>query len=319
VANTYSYDLLGRRVGACIGKDAAGCGIFLGWQWSAGDRLEKQTRGGSLHTQTIYNPIGWVDRVNHPDGVSSELFARDVKGRVRRHTDEEGVIAQVEFDGWGRKTQELLPGQGPRAFAYTFGAISAFFGRVERHTTIEPDTGIWTTLYDYAGRVVQQNRPDFTAVVSTYEGSRLHRMQEGISNPSFNPLAETVYQYNSDGQLESRTGPFNAASGSDYVFQYTWSPEGRRESVTGPNDETVYTWSQGVLTLEQVTGVTNKVYTYETDYPRLAGVQTGTTAPYRTKTFQWERGLWLAQEEATDGVSTRVNVFSNRDAYGTSR
>lgn len=326
VSTGYTYDTLGRRNAACIGMDSSGtCGIFLGYEWTPGDRLKKQTRGGSLITQYVYNPIGWLNGVVHPD-TTSELWDRDIMGRARRHTDEEGVISEVDFDGWGRKTQERLPGMGPRSFAYTFGASHPYFGQVEEHTLAEPDAGVWKTLSDYAGRIVQQNRPDLTAVMSTYEGSHLMDVREGTVGPPFAPLARVAYKYDTNGQLESRWGPVDESryttsggtpGATDYVFAYSWTPEGRRRSVAGPNDDTQYTWSQGVLTMEQITGVTNKAYSYDSDFPRLASVQTGTAAPYRTQRFQWERGLWLSQVEATDGTATRVNVFSSRDAYGT--
>jgi hypothetical protein len=99
-------------------------------------------------------------------------------------------------------------------------------------------------------------------------------------------------------------------------FDYKWTPEDRQLSIQGPNDNTSYTWVNGALTLEEITGVTNKAYTYYDDYPLLKTITTGTTAPYRTQTFERERNLWISKETATDGTSTLVNTFTTRDAYG---
>jgi hypothetical protein len=227
----------------------------------------------------------------------------------------------------GSKTQEHLPGfTGVRKFGYEFNVVDPYFGHVEQHTVTEPDSGVWTTLYDYAGRIVQSNRPDSTAVRNTYEGSRLLNTAEGTTGPPFKSLARTIYTYNADGQRESRWGPVaekqylaskHVPGTADYLFHYTWSPEDRPLSVQGPNDKTSYTWNEGVLTLEEIAGVTNKAYGYYDDYPRIKAITTGTASPYRTQTFQWDRGLWLAQEQAEGAGLRRVNVFSNRDAYGT--
>ena len=292
VNNVYAYDLLGRRTGACIGADASGtCGLSLEYEWSAGDRLLRETRGGSLVTQYVYDPIFWLSQVIHPDSTS-EFWGRDIMGRARWHKDEEGVLSSVTYDGWSRKTQEHLPGETgtPRTFQYTFHYTHPAFGHVERHVRTEPDKGVWKTDYDFAGRLVQEIRPDHTAVRSSYQGTHLSKVEEGTLNPGkrppFTPLAEIDYAYDaSTGQLSSRSGPFDVGSkvGADYAFSYTWSPEGKPDRITGPNDETIYTWKQGVMTLEHITGVTDKAYSYETDYPRLSTIQTGTASPYRTR------------------------------------
>ena len=173
VSGHYAYDLLGRQTGACIGKDSDGtCGISLGYEWSAGDRLLSETHGGSLVTQYIYNPIFWLAQVVYPD-LTSSSWGRDIIGRARWNHDEEGVASTVSYDGWGRKIQEHLPGESgtPRTFSYSFGVRHPTFGHVEEHVRTEPDLGVWKADYDFAGRLVEQNSPDLTAVRSHLSGN----------------------------------------------------------------------------------------------------------------------------------------------------
>ena len=189
----------------------------------------------------------------------------------------------------------------------------------EAHTVTEPDGGVWTTWYDFAGRAVAEERPDGTGLERQFEGTRLTEVRhlDGAA-----VLAREGWTYDTLGHAEQRWGPVDEAKLSaqsytlaydDYQVWYSTTPEGRTETVTGANDETAYTWTDGVLTGETISGVTDIVYGYDADYPRQT---TATIGGDRVITRSWTRGLWLDTEQFDQGTQRLVRSFGDWDAYG---
>jgi RHS repeat-associated protein len=95
---------------------------------------------------------------------------------------------------------------------------------------------------------------------------------------------------------------------------YGRSLEGRLETVEGPKDFTTYAWTDGVLSGEGVDGVTDILYTYDSDYPRLATKSVGTG---RTMTRTWYRGMWVESDTYAESSGLEsVNAFGDWDVYG---
>ena len=324
---TYAYDALGRKQSACVGVQAGGaCALELGWTWSDNDRLLEASRRlpGGVDLATTYdrNALGWVTRVVHPD-LEDEHLGYDVLGRVRFHQDEADRVTTTTWDDWGRPTGEDRPDQLPRYHSYSFGSA----GSPEVHTTIEPDGGAWTTSYDFAGRAVAEEYADGTGLERVYDGSRLTEVWHLDSG--WNATAVDAYEYDAFGRVAAHWGPVDASvytpggwtEGTDYVFQYDRTDEGRMLSVRGPNDVTNFVWGpDGLLESEEIVGVTTHTYSYDLawGYPRLNQVETSDGTATRTLARAWDpSGLWVQEETTTEGGNSLVKTFGAWDAYGT--
>lgn len=328
VVNVFRYDKLHRRELGCIGYssfDGASCGgVMMSWTYTPSDLVQSvaRTRGSAwpLTTTYTYNDAGWPTTVTHPDSTMEAWdYGRD--GLPRRHRDESSLYSYWDYDGWGRLTTETLPGQGLREFTYAFAAT----GGLEEHVVTEPDGGVWTTWYDFARRAVAQKTPDGTGYQREYSGSQLTQVRYLDATNAI--LARELYTWDVLGHSDSRWGPIDEAdyvaqSGmpdlDDYYLAYTASAEGRLETVDGPiegpwSDLTTFEWTDGVVTGEYIDGVTDIIYTYDTDYPRRTGAVVGGT---RTVSRTYERGLWLKDEEYAQGADILIREFGDWDEYG---
>ncbi len=327
---TYEYDALHRLSDACVGMlSASDCGIDLAWTWTDADQVHEVTRGTgmmALTTTYSYNDVGWLVGVEHPD-ANTESWEYDKLGLLRKHEDESTLGSAWDYDAWGRVVTEELPGRDPRTYAYTFGV-----GLLEEHVVTEADGGVWTTWYDWAGRAVREEAADYTVIERDYVGTQLTQERNLDNTPAV--LARTSYTYDALGHLETRWGPVDEADwltqggvpdADDYVHVYTHSPEGRVETIEGPENYasnlTTFTWEDGVLTGEAIDGVTDITYGYATDYPRRIHASMGLgTGPTRDISRLYEeRGLWVSTETFEEGGDTLVRTFEDWDVYGTPR
>jgi len=332
------YDSLGRLQNRCLGAgsfgSSASCAQWQSYDWTGSGDLRSVTLDGALTTEFFYDGFGQLSDVIHPDGTT-EQWGRDALGRQAWHVDEDGVLSEWSYDALGRLSSEWLPGMvSPRTYDYELGHDPADFDAAgsgaEVHTITNPDGGVWTLAYDFAGRNVWTGRPDGSAQQSLYDGAYLTDVFDlDCTTPGCDVLAQTAYYYDAFGRQSDQVGPVEPGGTDAFSQQYGYSDAGRLVRVIGgAGEETAYTYDQGVLTDEDALGLTARHLSYDADVPRLVGeVRSNSdwsSSQRRETSYAYDSlgRLSTRTEELFDGsslVSSIVTGLDDRDSYGLPR
>ena len=338
VDHQYRYDVLGRRVEACVGGD---CGDWLmryTWGYDGADRVVTTSRessdvtDGPVSTSIQYNAMDWPTQTQDPLG-GVEMWTYDVLGHVRRHSDPDALISSWNYDGWGRVTFEDLPHQNPRTWTYAFATPGG-----ELHTRTEPDGGVWETWYDYAGRPHRERWADGTGVRNHYAGDQL-RGKDYLDAGGV-PIASEAYAYDAAGRPSWSWGPVDAPydpvavpGSGDWSFAYEYTDdipgdgEYERTRVAPDGEKTTWVMSDGLVGSEIISDGggaprLTTTYGYGADYPRLQTKELTDAAgsDAQVTDYLWDRGLRLYG--TTDQVGTgdiQERTFSTFDDWGVPR
>jgi YD repeat-containing protein len=265
----------GRRTESCLGTpdfgDDSSCEQTRIYTWTAASRLESETLDDAFTTTWTYDIRGQLAVVEHPN-TTEEEHLYDRAGRLSRHTDESGLVSTWAYDGLGRLESERLPGMASaRTVTYAHGLSPSLADAggdgLEEHTLTEPDGGVWTTLYDFAGRPVWQDFPDATAEQHLYEGPRLYRTVywDCAGSTCAEEAAEERY-YDGLGRLHEVWGPSAPVlpGFGEALTRTTWSDAGRQLRIEdGLGQGTDFDWEDGLLVEEHVEGVYRKTFVTE--------------------------------------------------------
>ena len=350
IESTFTYDALARQTGRCIGDTGAGCEQGQTFGFDSADRVSSVTNADGGVTSYAYDSFDRLVNQINADGTELRMWY-DLNGALCAFEDEDGFNSEWEHDVLGRLTAEwsdMLP--VPRTYAYADGVRGTDYGvseNVSVTTLTERDGGEWLTASDYAGRPIFAERPDGTAEVNAYVGSRL--VTTSTLSATGNVLDIVGRGYDSLGRPSWEWGPvaestYNASSGipidGDYVFHTGYTPAGRMASLTGPvvdssgtySSETLYTYDEdGLLVHESIVGITETDYVYDLahGYPRLQQMATGQPgSPARTTDYFYsDAGLYLAGTYTWGPRSGTVTpefeaieyVFEHYDAHGNPR
>ncbi|HRD64400.1 MAG TPA: hypothetical protein PL137_26115, partial [Nocardioides sp.] len=242
-----------------------------------------------------------------------------------------GLVSTWAYDGLGRLESERLPGMASaRTVTYAHGLSPSLADAggdgLEEHTLTEPDGGVWTTLYDFAGRPVWQDFPDATAEQRLYEGPRLHRtVYWDCAGSTCAEEAAEERVYDGLGRLHEVWGPSAPVlpGFGEALTRTTWSDAGRRLRIEdGLGQGTDFDWEDGLLVEEHVEGVYRKTFVYEGLAPWLREEHTdavsGSVTPRLTTYTRDALGRVTLQETAR-GTDVLTAAFDNFDPYGTPR
>ena len=329
ITTRLAYDRLRRVEGVCEAPTGASCARATTLTYDDLDRVTTTriaTPSAWVEFVTEYDDLGNVIHEGFPDGTDAyATYYRS--GRLATRTDESGQVAGWAYDDLGRVLEEDLPRQGARFWTYTNGVSTGTSGvyanEVERY---EPDSGLFTTTYDFSGRPIEAVDPYGDQTSWEYAGSQLLHVQ--YTSATAGTLAHETYGYDAAGRRNLRWGPVDdtayTAMGAgtpdptsgDYAFGYAYSDAGRLLGREGPNDLTTWEWEDGVQIAEEVSGVSATEYGYAGGYPRLESSAIGSGSTWRTTDYAYDSLGRLEEAATTDGGETITLAWADRNVYG---
>lgn len=190
-----------------------------------------------------------------PDGPFFQSFTYDAQGRLLTRTNEIGDVWTRSYTLTGRLEVETDPLGNATRYAYdaedrltakttpTGGTVSRSYdsaGRLESVT--DPFGGVYAFSYDEAGNLLTETSPPTdlanppSTTTYTYDGlGRQTSVQDALDGAG----DETLFTYDSRGQLLTRTEPHPTAV--DSVWTSSWTDNGQIASTTDPMGVTT-TW-----------------------------------------------------------------------------
>jgi RHS repeat-associated protein len=235
-------------------------------------------------TSTVYNGLGKAtsitDQAGHTTQYEYDVLDRltavvdatnqrteykyDEMGHLIEQKDANGHITRYEYDGLGRPTATIRP-MGQRS-----EMVYDTVGRVAKTTDFDGD--IITYGYDIENRLIAKNFvSEGRTVAFTYKA-------DGHRETVTDIRGVTRYEYDTQGQLLSRTEPDNTQ------ISYTYDTQNQHvKSVTSLSGTTSYEYN-ALTQLTKVTGPDGKATTYT--YDAIGNLSTtvrpnGTTQLYR--------------------------------------
>ncbi len=306
-------------------------------------------------TRTGYDPAGRATAVTDVDSTGTVLRSRtsayDRAGNPVEVTDELGHTVRQSYDANGRLTKLVEPVDADTSITTTFGydaegnrtrltdgrgntTWTTFTSQglpesiIEPATTIHPDAAdrTFTTVYDIAGRPVQELKPD--GVVQQRAFDSLGRITEVTGTGAEAPTTPDAYSYDLDGRVTS----VNAPGGTN---TYTYDDRGNLLSSSGPSGTATFRYDEegrlagrtdaaGAATFgydgagrlktvaDPLTGTT-QTYGYDTA-SRLSSIAYGTAGVTRSLAYDVMDQLSTDTLKAPDGTTTASVGYSYDDA-----
>ena len=243
---SYSYDAAGRRSSV---KDAAGSVINFTYDPSGnlvsvidanGNATKYRYDGDNRQTATVY-----------PDSTTV-LTAYDPLGRTISKTDQAGKTTQYGYDADGRLTSVTDALGNVTSYGYDeIGDRISQTDALGRVTTFQYDTLLRRTkrslplgmsesyTYDQAGNLL--TRTDFNGKTTRYSYDQMNRLLSKTPDASFASLGATF------------AAPIT----------FTYTPTGRRASMTDPSGTTSYKYDSQDRLLAKATPEGTLTYTYD--------------------------------------------------------
>jgi RHS repeat-associated protein len=306
----YQYDGSNQLI-AAIGSD--GQTLFtIGYDGNG--NILNVTRSDGTSDSYSYDALGDPVTITGPSG-RTERDSYDAAGHLTAVTDPSGEVTTMQADGSGRPLS--LTGPSGATTRYTWdgngnllsltdgnGHTTSFtydaFGHVL--TMTDPLGHATTYSYDPAGHETSSTDPDGRTLTFSYDADGnltgeiaggatvLTVTRDGFGRPAVlsNPTATLNFSYDQDGQATSvaTSGPGLPS----VTLAYTFDPNGKLASVTGPEGTTRY----GYDALQ-----------------RLQSVQApGDAAPF---TFSYDAASHLASVQRPDGVNDTLTYSSDED------
>ena len=312
-AKQYTYDLAGNRTSLQVSAD---CTVQnVSYTYDALNRLATVSESGQQQaayaydangnrasltyangvTETYrYNKANWLTNVENRniDGVvSSFTYTYYASGSQKSKADQAGIITSYTYDGLNRLTQESETGGLTHSYSYDNA------GNRAQMTVSGTESYVTTYRYDAVNRLLSENR--------TGDGS-----------------AETLYTYDADGNLLTRTATSSdGIAGATYQYdlfgQLVLANEGGIQAAYAYNAQGIRTekttsagWTQYLLDGGNVIGE-------QTDAELITYLR-GVNLISRTAAGNTEYYLFNAHGDVTELTSNRAVVTKtyHYDAFG---
>jgi len=287
---TNSYDDAGRLVASTNGR-----GFTMHYEYDPAGRRTKEIDALGKETVYAYNAVGRLLRLTDPLGRTTE-YEYDAAGRLVKTTFADGTSKTTAYDFLGRKVAET--DQGGKTTHYEYDAL----GRLIRVT--DPTNHQITYSYDEVGNKIEQVDANGHLTRWSYNNAgqvTRHTLPLGMSE-SFvrdyqgNVLEHTdfngdtiKYSYDFEGHCLAVNYPDGTST------TYTYTPTGKRETVTDAAGTTRYTYDARDRLLEVRNPDGSFVaYTYD-----AAGNRLTVTGPAGTTNYVY------------DGLNRLISVYDN--------
>ncbi len=278
-STTFAYDAAGRRISM---TDALGQSSQLVYD-ATGNRIAATDPMGNT-VAWIYDALHRPTKEIYPDGTSTAL-TYDALGRRTSSTDASGIETTFTYDAVGRLLAVTDALDQITAYAYDevgnrIRQIDAL-GRVTRFEL------------DEMGRRTARILPD-----DSRETRSFHLDGTLASHSNFQGTVST-YAYDTAGRLTLQTFP----DGSTRTFTYT--PTGRRATVTDGRGTTSYSYDNRDRLLEKVDPTGNKLsYSYDLNGNRTTLTATAGATTLSTSYTQDALNRITSLTDPTGGITT---------------
>jgi RHS repeat-associated protein len=203
----FEYDELGRLI-----REVRPGGKGRSYEYDAGGRLVAFEGFDGRRTLHEHDLGDRLVRKILPDGTET-VFTYTPGGRPASELDERGVTS-FEYDGAGRLVRHVQPGAG--AVEYRYDAVG-------RLASVASPSALIAHAHDPLNRLVGVETPEGS---TTYE----YDLAGNLVRTRFPNGVEAQLSHNPRNQLQSLTYRNGAATLG--AFTYTYTPAGRRASVT---------------------------------------------------------------------------------------
>lgn len=198
---------------------------------------------GKGTTCSAFDALGRQTSMKAPDRATATTYIYDADGRLKTVTDPlVPASTNYTYDDLGRlaTAKDAMAATGESPATYSYDEHSNVIGRTDKtgnysYTPDELDRIVqltdqalrpYTFAYDADGVLAQQNLPNATRTLSSYDSAgRLTAYRNQTSTGS--PLAEYVYTYNNRGERLTEDGPQG-------LWVYTYDAIGRLEQAHDP-------------------------------------------------------------------------------------
>ena len=236
----YEYDAAGRQV-----KVTDALGNVSAFTYDAFGNQETATDAKGHTTRFEYDAMNRRTRTLLADGTSL-AFGYDDSGRVSSRTDQAGRVTRFEYDARGRLTKVIdAPGH---ATAYTYDEAG------NRLTQTDANDRTTSFGYDRMGRRTRRTLPLGMSETYAYDAAGSLTSRTDFLG------RKTTYAYDELGRLLSRTP--DATTGEPAVT-FTYTPTGRRATMTDATGTTVYAYDARDRLLSKQTPQGTLTYTYD--------------------------------------------------------
>jgi RHS repeat-associated protein len=228
---SYAYDDAGRRISV---TDALGNVSKYAYD-AAGNQISF-TDALSHTMQSVYDDAARRIKTIYPD-QSTESVTYDVLGRPTAKTDQAGKVTQWSYDALGRLVS-VTDALG-QVTSYSYDELG------NRLTQTDANQHTTSFVYDQLGRRIQRSLPLGQSESYSYDttGNLTSKMD-------FNGHA-TTYSYDNMNRLTAMTADAFFAQGAcaggacgTTQVSYTYTPTGRRASMTDASGTTSYTYDR---------------------------------------------------------------------------
>jgi RHS repeat-associated protein len=236
----YEYDAAGRLIKL---TDALGNVVTYGYDANGNRNSATDPKGQT--TRYEYDAANRLTRVTYPDGTfASTTF--DSEGRVLDRTDQAGTTTRFEYG----KRGELLK------VTDAAGGVTTYTYDEQGRQLTQTDANGHTTRFEYdrEGRRTKRTLP--LGMSETYAYDTAGRV---TSRTDFNGKS-TAYGYDALGRLASRTPD---PSLGQAAVTYTYTPSGRRATMTDATGTTTYTYDERDRLTSKATPHGTLSYTYD--------------------------------------------------------
>jgi RHS repeat-associated protein len=243
----YTYDAAGRRTSV---TDPLSHTTTINYD-ALGQQVSRTDANGHI-TQYIYDVRGRRTKVTFADG-NFETTTYDALGRVIARADANGKITQDAYDKLGRLTKVTDALGQVTSFAYDEVGERISQADANGHST--------TYEYDQLGRRVQRKLPLGQTEAYSYDADG-----NLVSRTDFNGHT-TTYAYDLANKLLSKTADsfFAVNHIGAAAVTYTYTPTGKRSSMTDASGVTTYTYDSRDHLISKNTPRGVLSYTYDAE------------------------------------------------------
>jgi RHS repeat-associated protein len=305
----FGYDEAGQRV-----SQTDPLGRVTRFVYDEASQLRRSILPGGEVRRLEYDSLGSVTQLTDYDGRTT-TFEYDAAGRLVRRRFPDDTEVRFTYSPGGRRTTEQ-DARGTTSYHYDANGL---LSRID-----QPAAGSVEYSYDLAGRVTAVTTPSDTTSY-TYDGlSRLSAAQTSTGT--------TSYRYDLAGNLLGYSMPNGVTATMAYdvrnqmtslayeragtvlsAFGYTYTPAGRRATVTEPGSVSSFSYDPiGRLIGEARTGTDAFTRTYEYD---LAGNRTRMVTNGAPIAYTYDvNDRMLSAGSASYAYDARGNLVSRNQA-----